>query len=75
MDWTMEFTNSHATHVNYRASDRQSELKHRYQEHIRRVKQNDTQSAYALHIPNNNHEYGIINITMTLYSNSLKPRY
>jgi len=41
-------------------------LKHRYQEHIRYIKQNDTKSAYTLHILNNNHEYGRINTTMTL---------
>ena len=41
-------------------------LKQRYQEHIRYIKQNDPQSAYALHILNNNHEYGPINTTMTL---------
>lgn len=30
------------------------------------MKQNDPLSAYALHILNNNHEYGLINITMTV---------
>jgi hypothetical protein len=33
-------------------------LKLRYQEHIRYVKNNNPQSAYALHILNNRHEYG-----------------
>jgi hypothetical protein len=41
-------------------------LKQRYQEHMRYIKHNDPQSAYALHILNNNHEYGFINDTMTL---------
>jgi len=41
-------------------------LKSRYQEHIRYIKNNDTRSAYALHILNNRHEYGNINDTMTL---------
>jgi len=41
-------------------------LKQRYQEHIRYIKHNDPQSAYALHILNNKHEYGPINDTMTL---------
>jgi len=43
-------------------------LKSRYQEHTRYIK-NDPRSAYALHILNNRHEYGNINDTMTL----LKP--
>jgi hypothetical protein len=43
-----------------------SNLKQRYQEQIRHIKQNDPQSPYALRIVNNNHEYGLINITMTL---------
>jgi len=41
-------------------------LKQRYQEHIRYIKQNDPQSAYALHILSNNHERGPINNTMTM---------
>jgi len=41
-------------------------LKRRYQERKRHIKQNDPQSAYALHILNNNHEYGPINTTITL---------
>jgi hypothetical protein len=36
-------------------------LKHRYLEHIRYIKNNDPQSAYAAHILNNMHEYGDIN--------------
>jgi hypothetical protein len=38
----------------------------RYQEHVRYIKNNDPQSAYALHILNSRHEYGRINETMTL---------
>ena len=41
-------------------------LKQRYQKHVRYIKQNDPHSAYALHILNNNHEYGPINTSMTL---------
>ena len=41
-------------------------LKQRYQEHIRYIKNNEPQSAYALHILNNKHEYGPIKDTMTL---------
>jgi len=41
-------------------------LKRRYQEHKRYIKQNDPQSAYTLRILNNSHEYGPINTTMTL---------
>jgi phosphoribulokinase len=40
-------------------------LKQRYQEHIRYVRHNEPQSAYAQHILNNKYEYGPINNTMT----------
>jgi len=43
-----------------------SSLKQRYQEHIRYIRHNESQSAYALHILNNKHEYGPISNTMTL---------
>jgi hypothetical protein len=41
-------------------------LKQRYQEHIRYIRNNDPQSAYALHILKNQHEYGPMNDTMSL---------
>jgi phosphoribulokinase len=41
-------------------------LKQRYQEHIRYIRHNEPQSAYALHILSNKHEYSPINNTMTL---------
>ena len=41
-------------------------LKQRYQEHTRYIRNNDPQSAYALHILKNQHEYGPMNDTMTL---------
>jgi hypothetical protein len=41
-------------------------LKQRYQEHIRYIRYNEPQSAYALHILNNKHEYGPIINTKTL---------
>jgi len=41
----------------------------RYREHIHYIKNNDPQSAYALHILQNRHEYGPLKDTMTL----LKP--
>jgi hypothetical protein len=44
-------------------------LKQRYREHIRYIRNNDPQSAYALHILQNAHEYGNITDTMAL----LKP--
>jgi len=44
-------------------------LKTRYNEHIRYIKSNNPQSAYAQHILNNTHEYGTIDSLMTL----LKP--
>jgi hypothetical protein len=44
-------------------------LKQRYKEHTRYIKNNNPQSAYALHILNYQHEYGPIEKTITL----LKP--
>jgi len=44
-------------------------LKQRYREHIRYIRKNNPQSAYAQHILQNRHEYGSIIDTMTL----LKP--
>ena len=44
-------------------------LTQRYKEHARYIKNNNQQSAYALHILNNKHEYGPMEKTMTL----LKP--
>jgi len=44
-------------------------LKTRYNEHIRYIKSNNPQSAYAQHILNNRHEYGTTDNLMTL----LKP--
>jgi hypothetical protein len=41
-------------------------LKQRYHDHIRYIKHNEPQLAYALHILNNKHEYGPINATLTL---------
>ena len=41
-------------------------LRTRFQEHIRCIKTNNPQSAYAQHILNNQHEYGTIAETMTL---------
>ena len=40
-------------------------LKQRYQEDIRYIKQNDPQSAYALPILNNNYTYGNVNTKMS----------
>jgi len=44
-------------------------LKTRYHEHIRYIKNNNPQSAYAQHISNNRHDFGTIENTMAL----LKP--
>ena len=44
-------------------------LTQRYKEHARYIKNNNPQSAYALHILNNKHEYGPMEKKMTL----LKP--
>ena len=46
-------------------------LKQRYREHIRYIRNNNPQSVYAQHILQNRHEYGSITDTMTL----LKPIY
>jgi hypothetical protein len=48
-------------------------LKSRFQEHARYVKNNDPQSAYALHILNCRHEYGNINDTITLLKHINNP--
>jgi hypothetical protein len=42
------------------------DLKSRFREHTRYIKNNDPRSAYAMHILNCKHEYGNINDTMTL---------
>jgi len=44
-------------------------LKQRYKEHTRFIKRNNPQCAYALHVLNNQQEYGPIEKKMTL----LKP--
>jgi hypothetical protein len=44
-------------------------LKQRYQEHIRYIRNNDPQSAFAQHMLSNQHEYGTIEDIMKL----LKP--
>jgi hypothetical protein len=59
------FLHSHATHLNYRMLERLVVTSNRYQEHITYIKQNDPQSAYALHVLNNNHENGPNNTTMS----------
>ena len=41
-------------------------LRYRYSEHIRYIKNNDPQSAYAQHILQNIHEYGTRTDTMSL---------
>jgi hypothetical protein len=43
-----------------------------YQKHIRYIRNNDPKSAYALHILNNNNEYGPIQGTMTLIKGAEK---
>jgi hypothetical protein len=42
-------------------------LKTRFREHIRYIKNNDPQSAYAAHILENRHEFGNIEDTLTLH--------
>ena len=45
------------------------DLTQRYREHIRYIRNNDPQSAYAQHILSNQHEYWTVTDTVTL----LKP--
>jgi hypothetical protein len=47
-------------------------LNARHKEHIRFIRQNQTISAYAMHILNNNHEYGPITETMRLLKHCKK---
>jgi len=47
-------------------------LRQRYQEHIRYIRNNDPQSAYALHILIDQHEYGPMNDTVTLLKHEQK---
>ena len=48
-------------------------LKSRFQEHTRYIKNNDPRSAYPLHILKCRHEYGNINDTMTLLKSIDRP--
>jgi hypothetical protein len=47
-------------------------LNTRYKEHIRYIKNNNGQSAYATHILNNLHSFGPIDTTMTLIHKTYK---
>ena len=49
--------------------------KTRYNEHIRFIKSNNPQSAYAQHILNNRHEYGTMDNLMTLFNPSITSIY
>jgi len=49
------------------------DLRSRFREHIRYIKNNDPRSAYALHILNCRHEYDNINDNMTLLKQINKP--
>ena len=50
-------------------------LKQRHKEHIRYIRNNDPQSAYATHIINNLHEYGDINDNMSMLKQRNKEPY
>jgi hypothetical protein len=50
-------------------------LRSRFREHIRYIKNKDPRSAYALHILICRHEYGNINDTMTLLKKIKKPTF
>ena len=48
-------------------------LKLRFQEHTHYIKHNEPQSGYALHVWNKEHEYGPINVNMSLLKHIDKP--
>jgi hypothetical protein len=50
-------------------------LKLRYQEHIQYIKNNNPQSAYAMHILNNRHEYGPMHNTMEFLKQTNKTKF
>jgi hypothetical protein len=50
-------------------------LKLRYQEHIQYIRNNNPQSAYALHILNNRHEYGPMHNTMGTFKTDKKTNF
>jgi len=52
-----------------------SNLKSRFREHTRYIKNNDHRSAYALHILNCRHEYGNIEDTTTLLKQINTPTF
>jgi len=64
-------TNSHEWHAKFVCGSNQSNLRQRYKEHTRYIKNNNPQSAYALHFLNNQHEYGPIEQIMTLQKPSI----
>jgi hypothetical protein len=53
-------------HINSYIGQTKHSFKLRYQEHIRYIKNNNSQSTHALHILNNTHEYGPMHKTMEL---------
>jgi hypothetical protein len=59
-----------STHI-YRPN--QLNLKQRYQEHIRYIRNNNPQSAYAQHILNSRQEYGTIEEIMKLIKPTTHP--
>jgi hypothetical protein len=50
-------------------------LKLHYQEHTRYIKNNNPQSAYAMHILNNRHKYGPMHNTMELLKQINKTKF
>jgi 2-phosphoglycerate kinase len=58
----LDMQNMHLSYVGQTSRN----LKTRFQEHIRYIKTNNPQSAYAQHILHNRHEYGTMAETMTL---------
>jgi hypothetical protein len=50
-------------------------LKQKYQEHVRYIKHNNPQSAYAIHSVNNLHKYGPMNSSMCLLKRVKKGTY
>jgi hypothetical protein len=59
--------------INSEGKTKAANLKSRFREHTRYIKNNNPRSAYALHILNCRHEYCNINDTMTLLKHMDSP--
>jgi hypothetical protein len=60
------FTILNVLHVTRHVGQTGRNLKLRYHGHIQYIKYNNPQSAYAMHIPNHQHQFGAIQDTVDL---------